>query len=43
MGGMEEPKQLPYGLEKIETIADRLHALLLELQDVNRANYPLGA
>ncbi len=42
MGGVEEPEQLPYGLGQIEAIADRLHSLLLELQDVNRANYPPG-
>lgn len=42
-GMTEQPDPLPYGLEHIEAIADRLHTVLLELQDVNRANYPPGA
>src|SRR5258708_8723405 len=40
MGGMEEPEPLPHGLEQIEAIVERLHRLLMDLQDVNRANYP---
>ncbi len=43
MGGMEEPEPLPHGLEQIEAIVERLHRLLMDLQDVNRANYPPGA
>lgn len=35
----EELEPLPHGLEHIEGIADRLHGVLLELQDANRANF----
>jgi hypothetical protein len=37
----EEP--LPYGVEHIESVADHLRSVLVELQDANRANYPPGA
>jgi hypothetical protein len=43
MGGMEGPEPLPHALEQIEAIVERLHRLLMELQDVNRGNYPPGA
>lgn len=44
--GMEEGREsepLPYAVEHIEGIARRLHEVLTELQEANRANYPPGA
>jgi len=39
----EEEEPLPYGLEHIESVAERLRGVLVELQDANRADYPPGA
>ena len=36
--GRRESKPLPYAVEYIEGIAQRLHNVLTELQEVNRAN-----
>jgi hypothetical protein len=40
---VREEEPLPYGLEHIETVAERLRGVLVELQEANRANYPPGA
>ena len=42
-GPVREEEPLPHGVEHLEGIAQRLHHLLSELQDANRANYPPGA